>query len=137
LARRAAARRIRWLQRSRRLRLGSRVAVLALAAACPLLLAASCWRHPLAPWAQAALVCVIPLALAALGVARRGRLGRRGIALGALLALLLLGVLGVVATSGTTFGRGWPAGLAILLGGVWLLPMAVSLWAHTAMGEES
>jgi hypothetical protein len=110
--------------------------VVALAAACPLLLAASCWRHPLAPWVQATLVCVIPVALAGLGVARRGRLGRRGIALAALLALLLLGVLGVVARRGATFGDGWPAGLGILLGGVWLLPMAFSLWAHTALGEE-
>jgi len=75
------------------------------------------------------------VALAALGVARRGRLGRRGAALGVLLVLLWAGASGVVALRGATFGRGWPAGLAVLLAGLWLLPMVVSLWAHTAMGE--
>jgi hypothetical protein len=72
----------------------------------------------------------VPVALAALGAARRGSLGRLRGPLAALLGLLLAAALGIVALSGETFGRRWPAGLALLLGGLWLVPLALSVWAH-------
>jgi hypothetical protein len=83
----------------------------------------------------------MPVALSALGAARRGRLGRPlAVALAALLAILAGSFLVLFLLRGRLLDGPWIAGLplapAVLLGGIWLLPLALVGLAYALTFER-
>lgn len=123
-----------------------RLALAFLAAASPAVLLASFAGGRAAAWTFALLTAAFPVALMALGAARRGRLGRAAWALAGLLVMaegtaagvLLLGGGGAAGAS----LAGFPLATAVLLAGVWLLPLPLATLAYawafddTGIGPE-
>lgn len=117
-----------------------RLALGFLAAASPAVLLASFAGGRVAAWAFALLTAAFPVALMALGAARRGRLGRAAWALAALLVLAEGAAAGVLLLGG---GRaegtlaGFPAATVVLIAGVWLLPLPLATLAYAWTFDEA
>ena len=114
--------------------MGQRLALWALGLLAPLLLLCFVWPFPGGAYFFALATAIFPVALMALGTSRGGRTGPVGKPLLLLLAILVAVMLALLGLRDRVEGGPWvgglPAAAAVLIYGLFVVPLVVSSLAH-------